>query len=103
MSEELVEKVREAQVRREKTVEKTEQRKAAAPTKSNAGTKKVVEKGWFARGVKLLIAGFRRDDTFVAKTYKNNGFHQLYKIINITSNGEIELIHDRATMEENYG
>lgn len=67
------------------------------------GTKKVVEKGWFARGVKLLIAGFRRDDTFVAKTYKNNGFHQLYKIINITSNGEIELIHDRATMEENYG
>lgn len=67
------------------------------------GTKKVVEKGWFARGVKLLIAGFRRDDTFVAKTYKNNGFHQLYKITNITSNGEIELIHDRATMEENYG
>ena len=66
------------------------------------GTKKVVEKGWFTRGVKLLIAGFRRDDTFVAKTYKNNGFHQLYKIINITSNGEIELIHDRATMEENY-
>lgn len=66
------------------------------------GTKKVVEKGWFSRGVKLLIAGFRRDDTFVAKTYKNNGFHQLYKITNITSNGEIELIHDRATMEENY-
>lgn len=67
------------------------------------GTKKVIEKGWFTRGVKLLIAGFRRDDTFVAKTYKNNGFHQLYKIINITPNGEIELIHDRATMEENYG
>lgn len=66
------------------------------------GTKKVVEKGWFTRGVKLLIAGFRRDDTFVAKTYKNNGFHQLYKITNITSNGEIELIHDRATMEDNY-
>ena len=66
------------------------------------GTKKVVEKGWFTRGVKLLIAGFRRDDTFVAKTYKNNGFHQLYKITNITPNGEIELIHDRATMEDNY-
>lgn len=66
------------------------------------GTKKVVEKGWFTRGVKLLIAGFRRDDTFVAKTYKNNGFHQLYKIINITKGGEIELIHDRATMEDDY-
>lgn len=38
-----VERVREAQAKREKTVEKTEQRKAAAPTKSNAGTKKVVD------------------------------------------------------------
>ena len=66
------------------------------------GTKKVVEKGWFTRGVKLLVAGFRRDDTCVAKTYKNNGFHQLYKITNISDNGEIELIHDRVSMGEDY-
>jgi DNA polymerase III subunit alpha len=66
------------------------------------GTKKVVEKGWFTRGVKLLIAGFRRDDTFVAKTYKNNGFHQLYKILNVSSDGELELVHDRPNIEDEY-
>lgn len=66
------------------------------------GTKKVVEKGWFTRGVKLLIAGFRRDDTFVAKTYKNNGFHQLYKILSVNPKGELELIHDRPNMEDEY-
>ena len=64
------------------------------------GTKKVVEKGWFTRGVKLLVAGYRRDDTFVAKTYKNNGFHQIYKIVNITDNGELELVHDRQGMSD---
>lgn len=65
------------------------------------GTKKVVEKGWFTRGVKLLVAGYRRDDTFVAKTYKNNGFHQIYKIVNVTDNGELELVHDRQGMSDN--
>jgi len=64
------------------------------------GTKKVVEKGWFTRGVKLLVAGYRRDDTFVAKTYKNNGFHQIYKIVNVTNNGELELVHDRQGMSD---
>ena len=66
--------------------------------KQSDGTKKVVEKGWFTRGTKLLVAGFRRDDTFVGKTYKNNGFHQLYKITEVKDNGEIEIIHDRAGM-----
>lgn len=64
------------------------------------GIKHVIEKGWFTRGIKLLIAGYRRDDTFVAKTYKNNGFHQLYKITNIYKDGAIELVHNREGMEE---
>ena len=63
------------------------------------GVKHVVEKGWFTRGVKLLVAGFRRDDTFVGKTYKNNGFHQLYKITKVYENGDIELTHDRKGVE----
>ena len=64
--------------------------------KQEDGTKKVIEKGWFTRGTKILVAGFRRDDTFVAKTYKSNGFHQLYKIINVNNKtGLIELVHDR--------
>ena len=59
---------------------------------SETGTKHVTEKGWFTRGVKLLVTGFRRDDTFVSRKYKTTGGHQLYKIssvegrnINITS------------------
>ena len=67
--------------------------------KQSDGTKKVVEKGWFTRGVKLLVAGYRRDDTFVAKTYKNNGFHQLYKITKVEKDGSIELEHNRKGME----
>ena len=58
----------------------------------STGVKHVTEKGWFTRGTKLLVTGFRRDDTFVSRKYKTTGGHQLYKIesvegrnINITS------------------
>lgn len=64
--------------------------------KQEDGKKKVVEKGWFARGVKLMITGIRRDDMFVAKTYKNTQTHQIYRIDNISNNGQMELTHDRA-------
>jgi DNA polymerase-3 subunit alpha len=47
------------------------------------GTKKIKEKGWFVRGTKLMITGFRRDDTFVAKRYANTPGHTLYKITDI--------------------
>ena len=63
--------------------------------------KHVVEKGWFTRGIKLIVAGFRRDDTFVGKTYTNTGYHQLYKIIDIYNNGDIKLTHDREKIEIN--
>ena len=60
--------------------------------KDEFGIKHVMEKGWFTRGTKLLVTGFRRDDTFVSKKYKATGGHQLYLIskvegrnINITS------------------
>ena len=60
--------------------------------KDEFGVKHVMEKGWFTRGTKLLVTGFRRDDTFVSKKYKATGGHQLYLIsevegrnINITS------------------
>ena len=63
------------------------------------GAKHVTEKGWFTRGVKLLVAGFRRDDTFVAKTYSKTGFHQLYKIIEVLNNGDIKITHDREGLD----
>ncbi len=62
--------------------------------KQSDGTKKVLEKGWFSRGTKVLITGFRREDTFVAKTYKATPTHQLYRIVNVNDK-KITLEHER--------
>ena len=64
------------------------------------GSKKVLEKGWFSRGVKIMVTGYRREDTFVAKTYKSTPTHQLYKITDI-KDGNITLEHERINMREN--
>ena len=63
------------------------------------GTKKVVEKGWFSRGKKVLLTGFRRDDMFVTKTYKHTPTHQLYLIEEVFDNGQLSLRHDRVETE----
>lgn len=63
------------------------------------GTKKVREKGWFTRGTKIMVTGFRRDDFFQAKAYKNTPTHQLYKITNVDRFGNMDLVHDRWGME----
>jgi DNA polymerase-3 subunit alpha len=69
------------------------------------GTKKVIEKSWFKRGTMLMITGFRRDDTFVAKTYAATPTHQLYKITDIVGD-EMKLQHERMTssgeLEDDY-
>ena len=66
---------------------------------NNEGIKKVKEKGWFTRGNKLLVTGYRRDDTFVAKKYKSTSGHQLYLITNVNGR-RIELTSARYGMEE---
>jgi DNA polymerase-3 subunit alpha len=63
------------------------------------GTKKVKEKGWFTRGSKLLITGYRRDDTFVCKKYKSTGGHSLYLITEVEGK-TISLTSTRYGMEE---
>lgn len=69
------------------------------------GTKKVIETGWFKRGKKLMITGFRRDDQFVAKTYAATVGHQLYLITDVIGS-DIKLQHERITsmnsIEEDY-
>ena len=70
--------------------------------KNEQGVKKVKEKGWFTRGTKLLISGYRRDDTFVAKKYKSTAGHQLYKIDDINNKtGEIVLVSERYNSNTN--
>ena len=60
------------------------------------GTKKVIEKSWFKRGEKLIITGFRRDDTFVCKKYSKTPGHSIYKIEEVLENGDIRIKHERA-------
>ena len=63
------------------------------------GTKKITEKGWFTRGTKVMITGFRRDDMFVAKSYTKTQTHQLYKILEVDG-GNMKLEHERKTAAE---
>lgn len=58
------------------------------------GKKQVMEKSWFKRGTKLLLTGFRRDDTFVIKTYKNTNSHAIYRIDKIEGS-DILIRHER--------
>ena len=64
------------------------------------GKKKVIEKGWFRKGVHIMVTGFRREDTFVAKSYTKTPTHQLYKITDVDKNGNIILVHDRSKTNE---
>ena len=61
------------------------------------GSKKVLEKGWFSRGTKIMVTGYRREDTFVAKTYKATSTHQLYRIMNVEGKN-ITLEHERVNL-----
>ena len=61
------------------------------------GSKKILEKGWFSRGTKIMVTGYRREDTFVAKTYKATSTHQLYRIMNVEGRN-ITLEHERVNL-----
>ena len=65
------------------------------------GTKTVMEKGWFTRGTMLMITGFRREDTFVGKTYKSTNAHQLYKITNVMGD-KMQITHERFSALDSY-
>ena len=43
-----------------------------------------------------MITGYRRGDTFVAKTYKATQTHQLYKITEVIDN-DMTITHERWT------
>ena len=52
------------------------------------GTKKVIDKSWFTRGTKIMVTGYRIDDTFRAKSYSHTSTHQLYRIKDVTNDGQ---------------
>lgn len=59
------------------------------------GTKKIVDKSWFTRGNKIVVTGYRREDSFRAKRYNNVPGHTLYKIQEVKEDGSLILTHDR--------
>ena len=63
------------------------------------GVKHVVEKSWFNRGSMIVVQGIRNGDTFIPRKYNDTIGHQLYKITEITPDGEIQLQSTRAQGE----
>lgn len=54
------------------------------------GKKHVIEKSIFSRGNKIIITGIRRENEFVAKTYRNTPYHSVERITDIKSDGTVE-------------
>ena len=53
------------------------------------GKKHVIEKSIFSRGNKIIITGIRRENEFVAKTYRNTPYHSIERITDIKSDGTV--------------
>jgi DNA polymerase-3 subunit alpha len=59
--------------------------------------KKTIEDTWFKRGNMLLIVGFRRGSTFVAKRYAKTRYqHTVQLITDLKENGDLILKQDRT-------
>lgn len=66
------------------------------------GTKTTLEDGWFKRGNKLLITGFKRGDQFKPKIYKNSVYqHSVYKIVNVKEDGNLDFQTERVSADDN--
>jgi DNA polymerase-3 subunit alpha len=64
------------------------------------GKKTVLEKSWFSRGNKLLVTGYRREDQFIPKKYKDSIYqHSLQLIVDIEED-ELKLQTDRIGEED---
>ena len=63
----------------------------------NSDKKKVLEESWFKRGTKLVISGYRLEDTFRAYRYTDSIYqHTAMKINNIYDDGTLELQTERV-------
>jgi len=60
------------------------------------GKKRVVEKSWFTRGNLLFVTGFRREDQFVLKTYKNSPHAHTINLITGIEGTEVKLQSERT-------
>ncbi|HCL4455136.1 TPA: DNA polymerase III subunit alpha [Clostridium botulinum] len=60
------------------------------------GDKTTIEESWFKRGQLIIVSGYRRNDVFKPKKYKDSAFqHTVYKIIEVGENGELSFQTER--------
>ena len=64
------------------------------------GSKTVLEKSWFSRGNKLLVTGYRRDDQFIPKKYKDSAYKHSLQLIKEINGSEIRVQNTRIGEEE---
>ena len=61
------------------------------------GKKTIIERSWFKRGNKIMIAGIRRGDNFVPKVYRKCQFEYPIELITqVNLDGTVELAGERA-------
>lgn len=62
---------------------------------TSTGQKEYIENSWFERGNIIMVSGYRDQDMFRCKTYKNTGVHRIYKVIKIDKNKQDIYFTDR--------
>lgn len=75
--------------------------KQISEVNEDTGKKNVLERTWFSRGTKLLITGYRREEQFVPKQYRDSIYkHSLQLITEINEDGTLKLVSERAGAED---
>ena len=65
------------------------------------GKKVTLEEGWFKKGTKLFVNGYRNGDKFIAKKYKDSIYHHtVQKITNILDDNKLTLQNDRVDINQ---
>jgi len=69
-------------------------------TVNTDGKKTILEEGWFKRGNKVLVTGFRRGDQFKPKRYKNSIFsHSVQLITDVNEDNTLTLQSERIGVD----
>lgn len=69
--------------------------------KENGEGKTVIEKSWFTRGNKIMVAGFRQGNNFKPKVYKNTIYsHTIALIEDVYEDGRVSLKSERYYPED---
>lgn len=67
------------------------------------GVNKQMETGWFLRGQKIVVNGYKRGGMFVSKKYKKTPSERLYKITEVRPDGTMCMTHLRYGETEDNG